>query len=1165
MPCLSAPVQVGRPEELLTAWSEKNHVYLVGSSPLDSAQAAELDRWLGAKYPNWTVVLSNDVRNFRYTDLDGRALVADEALEYFLGQKLARKFTVVHPETKSAYGAVFALTLNPRSLIYISPDTHDQYQLSGEEHWQGNLDQPAVRAMRNGGNVMEAARGVISNIESALAGRIAQRKNQAEARRREAEERKRQFELRIGTAKLSLEALRQEAAAVLGRTEIHGVLTEPPIDSLQIRLDQIARSGEQQALDLFEGQIRSWRNELAGLDAGRTELSRLQAERAKMAPDAALDQALSDAGQSVERAEPGYSSRLKTAATELESVQVRREMEREAAVAAKHLREMTLLALGFAAAFATLILAWVAHRRLQPFRTEAFDTLNRWRKALEGKGSGLLELLNTFQFQVGRVDEIRSALTGYTQERALAIAAKIDALFISLKRMDDNVGAAAGVLESANPFQIVVRQFFRRPYFRAMSQLSSGPIEINPSGLNPSLEKMLLGKPADYLPFTTTLAQTSAEFDTVAAECMEFLKQFAAAGEQWQTTLERARQVDDRPLQMRDRIEQETRFLEEHVNDPMGEGAAGAAALAHSLDICSRFKLCEEGLEKLRTIELKVEGKPLTWAQQSLEMLSESSEILLDSFHLDNDTRDTLIAALEKRTTEAGAKFQAAAVLLGNLEGHQERIGVLKEKLRSESLRLSPNLGTQVGPRLDNTAQGYLSRIKECLLLGAVDTAEENNSEFVRETAEVEELLNSLAESPGLEEMQLSQAQSAWESARSHHDETLTRVHSLRESYNPEVLELSTVTDGNHTAADNDLESQTALDSASKHLAAAAAALQAKDILVTREHLEAATRFTVGVENRYEEARSLEEYLIAQAAKAQEHEKQFQVLSGQAQQQIASPVTDELTAQHLQSALDEFAASAVLPRNPPSWEKLRYDQLLTLQKGLHEAANDAETAAASRDAVNKLDRTLQSTRRLDAGLPEAARSSVRLQELADQIAEFTEKVRHRQKSWDETWGSLQALSGTLFQISAETGRRSQEADQAMEAISSAQRKVDSAARWSGRYARVVGNPGAGAVEFARELFAAGKFAEAAAQARAGEAEAARAIARAEEEESRERRRREEEERERRRERERREEAARRSRRSSSFSSSSSRSSSSHSSGGSRSSFRSGSGGGRSSW
>ena len=90
-------------------------------------------------------------------------------VEYALGHGLANRTDFGGfgpPTTGETDGAVFVLFLVERKFSYYGSDLHDQRGF-GKSKWIGDLDREAVRAMRNGGRIVDAVKNTVTAINSA--------------------------------------------------------------------------------------------------------------------------------------------------------------------------------------------------------------------------------------------------------------------------------------------------------------------------------------------------------------------------------------------------------------------------------------------------------------------------------------------------------------------------------------------------------------------------------------------------------------------------------------------------------------------------------------------------------------------------------------------------------------------------------------------------------------------------------------------------------------------------------------------------------------------------------------------------------------------------------------------------------------------------------------
>ncbi|WP_164016038.1 hypothetical protein [Pyxidicoccus trucidator] len=189
---LSVPAQAGsRPQRVRSAvgvvklWSESQHLYVKGDIGVADARLRELETWLAANAPHWTVVLLESAEGERFTDAEGTSFEGIEAVKHALGKGLSNRThfgALRHPRTGEQDGAIFLLSLEERNLSYFGSDAQDRREL-GEEHWVGQLDAAAIAAMRNGGRVVDAARDTITTIDARLALVVSQEEAAREQRR----------------------------------------------------------------------------------------------------------------------------------------------------------------------------------------------------------------------------------------------------------------------------------------------------------------------------------------------------------------------------------------------------------------------------------------------------------------------------------------------------------------------------------------------------------------------------------------------------------------------------------------------------------------------------------------------------------------------------------------------------------------------------------------------------------------------------------------------------------------------------------------------------------------------------------------------------------------------------------------------------------------------
>ena len=242
---------VSRATEVPAVWSAAQHLYVKGNV-MPAERLAELEAWLDAQATNWTVVLSEHAEDESFKDTAGSRYTGMDAVEHGLGKMLPAETgfgALKHPQTGERSGAFFVIFLRERKFSYYGSDVYDHRGL-GEENFNGNLDAPAIRAMRGGGRVADAVKDTVTFIDGELARRLA---GEAEERRR-AEERVRRA--------------REETAATI--TALRGRLTEAQAAVQEIRRSYPAAKGSllTQAMDPWGRQLDAAE---ASLTAGRND------------------------------------------------------------------------------------------------------------------------------------------------------------------------------------------------------------------------------------------------------------------------------------------------------------------------------------------------------------------------------------------------------------------------------------------------------------------------------------------------------------------------------------------------------------------------------------------------------------------------------------------------------------------------------------------------------------------------------------------------------------------------------------------------------------------------------------------------------------------------------------------------------------------------------
>ncbi len=254
-------LRISSVNDVLAFWHAEQHLYVKGDVGVASKQLDDLEQWLDENGRHWTVVLMQNADGESYR-IDGETKLGIDAVEYALDHGLTNQTdfgSLEHPVTKETDGAVFMLCLEERSLSYFGSDAQINRSLGGEEHWKGELDQAAIRAMKSGGRVVDAVKDTVKlinrRLEEAIQREIETQRQREDAIKLAVEEAKQSI-LRLQTSVSEVDrlwkAFRESSPAATG------ALAKPPIDTWTAKLEHLKETTR-------EDNIRASEKELAQL------------------------------------------------------------------------------------------------------------------------------------------------------------------------------------------------------------------------------------------------------------------------------------------------------------------------------------------------------------------------------------------------------------------------------------------------------------------------------------------------------------------------------------------------------------------------------------------------------------------------------------------------------------------------------------------------------------------------------------------------------------------------------------------------------------------------------------------------------------------------------------------------------------------------------------
>ncbi|XZE33040.1 hypothetical protein SH501x_003812 [Pirellulaceae bacterium SH501] len=453
----ATPVAVKSVSEIISNWKQEHQLYIRGNVGVDTKRLNDLANWLQQNAPHWLVVLIDDASNESYRTTNQRFSGVD-AVEVQLGTRLSNETDfgkLEHPRTKEPDGAVLVLMLKQRRVSYFASDAQDTRNL-GESHWKGELDQPAILAMKSGGRVVDAVQNTIKNINQRLNQTIQSEVDReaaiALAKQREVSS----FQGAASSAKTQVgEITSQRDRFRQSQPSANGSLASPPIEDWISKIDAFVADVNTDNVRSIQAEFTKIKQEIdhyvhgyAEIEGLETNLARYDAaiqrltsaNEPKLAPRLiAIDKAIADAKRSaaqgdldVERYLGELNTILELASTELDTIQ-RAEAQRRAIW--DWTRRITIGFLIAIAAGIALILRVMNQRRI-PIMNKAFRELARQEDAVQKETDRTGLLFTRANDLLGSRERIeKRGYEGKTKELSMKILDTIDNLFILSKEM----------------------------------------------------------------------------------------------------------------------------------------------------------------------------------------------------------------------------------------------------------------------------------------------------------------------------------------------------------------------------------------------------------------------------------------------------------------------------------------------------------------------------------------------------------------------------------------------------------------------------------------------------------------------------------------------------------------------------------------------------------
>lgn len=555
-------LQIG---EVVQGWSADQHLWTKGSLNLPEARLAELEKWLDEKAPNWTVVLMSDAQGQGFESHRGV-----RAVEHALGKGLPNQTgfgNLVDSRTGQANGAIFALFLAERKFSYFASEAHDSRRL-GERYWVGRLDQPAVRAMRSGGRIVDAVKDTISSIESSLSRSISEEENRkrlAEVARQKAIEEAKGYPQLLDN---EISAVKDQVAKLRSNhPNLIGPVIQPDLASWNATRDMIARLAEQgdtknarrhfsdtlELIRAFQTGLREWEQAPEVISDLGSQIDSHPLPANAPVVDGFLAEArlaLDSAKENHEIGELLYANQVSEAERGLSNARLAyrdwSESERR--------KQQIQIGVTCLVALSLLIFLIVSNRMRRPAMKESRKLLNYWKEELRGKFDTLFSLMDRAGVVVGsRSDLLSSGLDGTTREVGLRTIRSVDELFIMSAATDQVMKQVEQLLDPATFGLRLHNRFSSRRYQKAIDLLESEPIgfdqedhleailspDANQSGIDRPTSKLLLGDAKDYEPFRISFEKLILEYDERQEQVEEDLSRLEAGIDGFPLSLQR--------------------------------------------------------------------------------------------------------------------------------------------------------------------------------------------------------------------------------------------------------------------------------------------------------------------------------------------------------------------------------------------------------------------------------------------------------------------------------------------------------------------------------------------------------------------------------------------------------------------------------------------------
>lgn len=495
-----AATKFSRINEVIEKWTPDRHLFVKGDLGIGPGQLDELEGWLDANAPHWVIVLMNNANGETYSGADGGSYTGMDAVEHALGKGLSNRTDFgkfAHPQTGELDGTVFVLFLQERKFSYFASDAQNRRNL-GDANWIGQLDQPAVRAMRSGGRILDAVKDTVKSIDQQLTRKISSEKADAERVKLELARALESLKSSIAHSVTLIDDVKLAAAEYVQKhSSAKGPLTQPPLEKWRQEVAVIEADANsenvrdlQQRLSKVDDAISVYLNGYADASGLEDQVKELNSEVQMVSQTSAAASTVADAKKAIQEAkdladsgEFGIREALQKADTALVAGQsiVASEyarIERDQLVRSWVRRTIIVMLVLGALVIAAILL--ILNRRRRSIMAKALATLEERESQVAKETEGIDRLFTRNDELLGSKEKI--AERGYIgATRAISEKAidYVDDLFIMSKEVRRVLKEARELVAPTNPLANTLNLFSGVSYQQAVNLVTGKPLKFS--------------------------------------------------------------------------------------------------------------------------------------------------------------------------------------------------------------------------------------------------------------------------------------------------------------------------------------------------------------------------------------------------------------------------------------------------------------------------------------------------------------------------------------------------------------------------------------------------------------------------------------------------------------------------------------------------------------